>query len=391
MTQMFLALRNSSTLPYLLPAFLIGLCLSLFTSQGAGQVVKKDDTDKRVKRDILVGSELLEPFDMGVNSSGGKTDWLSKEPDHMKMAFPANQKWAAVFVTVGEPTDPPRPSMDLSQFNTLSIEMRGAAGGERVEIGIKSNDQPDTGRETKKSVSLTPAWRVYEFMLDEFKRADLKNLYVVAEFVYNGTAAQTAFFKNIKYLKSPTQVTSQAVKGGATAQGGTSNAAGPVVTKDVKDQKGKKDILVGSELSEGFDMGVNSSGGKTDWLSKEPDHMKMAFPANQKWAAVFVTVGEPTDPPRPSMDFSEFRTLSIEMRGAVGGERVEIGIKSNDQPDTGRETKKTVALTPAWKVYEFPLDEFKRADLKNLYVVTEFVYNGTATQTVYFRNIKYLR
>lgn len=156
-------------------------------------------------------------------------------------------------------------------------------------------------------------------------------------------------------------------------------------------QQNEKIILANSSLSKGFDMGVDSSEHKRDWLSKEIDYMKMSFPAYQDWAAVFITIGRPKDPPRPFLDFSEYKTLSIDMRGQSGGEEIEIGIKTNVQPDTGEETKVTVKLTPEWKNYSFPLAEFRETDLKHLYVLTEFVYNGKEPQTVYFRNIKYLR
>ena len=79
------------------------------------------------------------------------------------------------------------------------------------------------------------------------------------------------------------------------------------------------------------------------------------------------------------------------MKGESGGELIEIGVKSNIQLDEGEETKVTIKLTPAWKTYTFPLDRFEGADLKHLYVVTELVYNGETPQTVYFRNINYLK
>jgi hypothetical protein len=156
-------------------------------------------------------------------------------------------------------------------------------------------------------------------------------------------------------------------------------------------QTGDKVILTGSSLAKGFDVGVESSEHKRDWLSKEPEYMKMSFPAYQDWAAVFITVGKPKDSPRLFIDLATYKTLSIDMRGQLGGEVIEIGIKSNIQPDTGEETKVTKKLTPEWKTYTFPLSDFEGADTKHVYVVAEFVYNDKTPQTVYFRNIKYLK
>jgi len=153
-----------------------------------------------------------------------------------------------------------------------------------------------------------------------------------------------------------------------------------------------KDVLVGSKLSSGFDMGVNSSEGRTDWLERDTDqgHFKMSYPSGQSWGAVFITVGKPKVPPRPSRDFSAYQTLSIEMKGGSGTKVVDIGIKTNTQPDDGSETKVTLKLDPDWKTYEIPLNKFVGTDSRNLYVVTEFVFADSEAQTLYVRNIRYL-
>ncbi len=52
------------------------------------------------------------------------------------------------------------------------------------------------------------------------------------------------------------------------------------------------DVFVGPKLPPGFAMGVNSSGGKTDWVTIEPSGvMDCTYPAGQTWGAVFVTAG----------------------------------------------------------------------------------------------------
>lgn len=140
-----------------------------------------------------------------------------------------------------------------------------------------------------------------------------------------------------------------------------------------------------------YDIGVDSSGQRRDWLEMTEGAMKMAYPAGQSWGAIFITVGPPADPPRPWKDFSPFRTLSVELRGKNGGESVEVGIKDSSDPDDGSETKMLVPqLSTGWQTYEFPLSSFDTADLEKLYVVTEFVFAGPTPQTVYFGNVKYL-
>ena len=143
-----------------------------------------------------------------------------------------------------------------------------------------------------------------------------------------------------------------------------------------------------SQLARGLDMGVDSSEQRRDWVTKGQGQIKMSYPSGQDWGAVFITVGKPKDPPRPSKDLSAFRMLVMELKGESGGEQVEIGIKTNQQPDDGSEVKVPVRLTNTWQVFKFPLAKFE-LDLKNLYVVSEFVFTGGTAQTVYFRNISY--
>ncbi len=150
-----------------------------------------------------------------------------------------------------------------------------------------------------------------------------------------------------------------------------------------------KAILIGSQLERGFDMGVNSSEGKTDWLVKENGNFHLAYPAGQAWGAVFITVGKPKDPPRPSEDFSTYKTLVLEMKGQADGGAVLIGIKTNTHPDDGSELKTTVKLTKEWRTYHIPLEAFSGVDLKRLYVVTEFVFEGPIPRTVFIRKISF--
>ena len=150
----------------------------------------------------------------------------------------------------------------------------------------------------------------------------------------------------------------------------------------------KEFAVFDAKLSQGFDMGADSSERVIGWLTKENGYMKMAYPKGQDWGAVFITVGKPKQPPRPFKNFSAFEALTIEMKGEVGGEKIEIGIKTNKQPDDGSEVKLPAKLTAQWQTYTFPLSKFK-VDLSHLYVVTEFVFSAAEPQTVYFRNVKF--
>jgi hypothetical protein len=56
-------------------------------------------------------------------------------------------------------------------------------------------------------------------------------------------------------------------------------------------------ILSGNRLAEGFDLGVDTNLMRRDWVTPQPDSLKLSYPAGQAWGAVFITVGQPVNPP----------------------------------------------------------------------------------------------
>jgi exo-beta-1,3-glucanase (GH17 family) len=157
--------------------------------------------------------------------------------------------------------------------------------------------------------------------------------------------------------------------------------------------RGSRIILDDRGLAAFYDIGVDTSGNRHDWLTRTSSGaMRMAYPAGQDWGAVFITVGEPVEPPRPYRDFSAFRAVRVDLRGMNGGESLDIGLKDAEDADDGTEDKRAVTnLTTDWRTYEFDLDSFDGLQLERLYVVLEFVFEGAGAQTVEFRNVVFVR
>lgn len=150
-------------------------------------------------------------------------------------------------------------------------------------------------------------------------------------------------------------------------------------------------VYNGDKLTTGFDLGVDSSERMHDWFKDSGNEFVMNYPSGQTWGAVFITVGKAKSSPqeRQFKNFSNFKTLIISMKGATGGEMVEIGIKDRKDPDDGSETKKKVTLTNMYSEYRFALHEFKTADLQNLYVITEFVFGNSFPCEIFVNSIKF--
>lgn len=150
-------------------------------------------------------------------------------------------------------------------------------------------------------------------------------------------------------------------------------------------------IYTGQTLNQGYDMAVNTNNNRTDWLHDMIGYMKADYPANQQWGFVMITYGASSliQSQKLFRNFSNFTTLSVEMKGITGNEQVAIGIKDVTDPNNGSETKFTRTLTRNWKVFTFPLTSFTTADLYHLYVVIEFVFSGPNSETIFFKNVTY--
>lgn len=161
------------------------------------------------------------------------------------------------------------------------------------------------------------------------------------------------------------------------------------------------DIFANCKLTAGYGLGLNTDQMRTDWLSccnaNCPDCCRMALPSGQNWGAVFITIGNPRQPPRPAADFSGFTHLEMELRGDQDGQFIQVGIKDACDADDGTETKLLVGpLSTTWTTYQFELSRFTGADLTRLYVLTEFVFDlkqtePEAPQTTFFRNVRFIR
>jgi hypothetical protein len=155
------------------------------------------------------------------------------------------------------------------------------------------------------------------------------------------------------------------------------------------------DVLQGTALASGLGLGINTSGGLTNWLTPEPPppppgDLKMVCPAGQAWCAMFITDGPPISTyPRPGIDVSAYQSLIVEIEGDPGT-TIQVGPKDAVAPDTGAETKQTLRVPSTWTTFTIPLSTFTGTNLKDIYVLCEFVFpGGPQAQTLKVRGITY--
>jgi hypothetical protein len=145
--------------------------------------------------------QLAGGFDLLVNTDRGRTEWLTLIPEGLQAAYPSGQQFGFVGAVLLGPTAPgSRSGRDLSAYRTLQITVRGSAGGESIEVGIKDSDDPDTGAETKKTFQLTTSYQTLSMPLADFTTADLKKVYLFFEIVFSGASGRTVFFRDVRYV-----------------------------------------------------------------------------------------------------------------------------------------------------------------------------------------------
>lgn len=154
---------------------------------------------------VLDNGCLRAGLDLGIDTSKQERKWASQDDSALRLDYPARQQWGAAFIYVNQQVPSGKPSMDLSHYNVLAVEMRGAFGGEMVSIGIKDANDPDDGTEYKLNQRLTREWQTYYFDLADFNRfwyAELDKINVLAEFVFGGSSfTETIYIRSIQYLR----------------------------------------------------------------------------------------------------------------------------------------------------------------------------------------------
>jgi hypothetical protein len=163
----------------------------------------------RLEREIFTNGQMLAHYQIGVDTSGRQRAWFSTANGVLEFAYPADQRWGAVFITVGEPANPPRPYKDFSDFASIVFELRGEKGGEAIAVSIKDPGDQNDGREAAVPLNVGTEFRTYEIPLSRFASeqltipAGLTQLNVVLQFLFMGPKPQTIYARNIRYRAAP--------------------------------------------------------------------------------------------------------------------------------------------------------------------------------------------
>ena len=66
------------------------------------------------------------------------------------------------------------------------------------------------------------------------------------------------------------------------------------------------------------------------------------------------------------VDYSEYTSITLELKGEVGGETILITFLDTDDFADGSEIRVPLVLTKQWRTYEIGLDQFPKTNFKSL-------------------------
>ena len=148
---------------------------------------------------ILSNGSTFNFFELGYASSINKPMYIVYEINKVDFNIPPIE-WAVIYYRHPSNALDERPTKDYSSYKSLRLELKGEKGGETLFIALKDSDDADDGSESRVPLTLSNKWETYEISLSEFKTANLKELFIVASFVFI-ESEQSISVKNIEYLK----------------------------------------------------------------------------------------------------------------------------------------------------------------------------------------------
>jgi len=121
----------------------------------------------------------------------------------------------------------------------------------------------------------------------------------------------------------------------------------------------------------------------------ENDAIILTYPENTfDWGSPFFTINALNNRVT-EMDFTKYKNVTLEMKGAVGGEQFALMMKDKyDLPD-GKESRVDITVSNTWETYEVAIEQFATADKKIIETPLGFVFLGGEGKTIYVRSIQF--
>lgn len=148
---------------------------------------------------MLTDGKLISGFSYDYASSAPISNYVTIENGYALFDYPDNTlDWFATLINI-DALNGRISYLDFSKYSTLTLEMKGASGGENFEITMKDIIDPTDGTEKRVSLTLTDKWQTYTFKLNEFETADKHMILAPLALVFQGSKGMTVHIKTILF------------------------------------------------------------------------------------------------------------------------------------------------------------------------------------------------
>lgn len=298
---------------------------------------------------IIYSGGVQPGIDVGVDDSNNSHNWLIDNGDYLTLAYPEGFEYGSVFFTAG-PVPLISVNENFSKYSSIQFQLRGHNIPQPIVISIEDKSLiPSTPQFI---INPDTIWTTFTFPLSVFGSVDKSKLKNLIRFSFNGPCPNSFDVRDIRYLKA-------------------------------YHTKPKYFVLyTGGMFAPGFMVSDSLSSGTIDIIDNYCNYMSVEYPSWGQLGLVYIFSINKND-------FSNFDTLSIDLKGDVGGEVVNIGISEILPKENGIGTHVQRKITSEWQSYSIQLSEFDDIDLKSIKVPFSLLLNGREKISFKFRNIIY--
>ena len=98
----------------------------------------------------------------------------------------------------------------------------------------------------------------------------------------------------------------------------------------------------------------------------DSNEIKIKYPTGLRYGTIQFTHSKIKSHEVNSVDYSGYKTISLELKGELGGEKVSITFLDTDDLGDGSEVWVPLVLTDQWKTYQISLDKSPKTNFSAL-------------------------
>ena len=133
----------------------------------------------------------------------------------------------------------------------------------------------------------------------------------------------------------------------------------------IKLASGHPKVLVQGKSAH-HEIEIQDAVSRTNWIEYDTGQINIRYPSGVVYGVIRFIDKDIKVYNAISSDYTSYESISLELKGAVGGEEILITFLDTDDAADGSEIKSTFILTDQWETYEVSLDQFPNTNFASL-------------------------